>query len=461
MAYWGWALVMGPNLNRPMPAEEVAEAYGAMARAVALKAKTTPIERGLIEALNARYSQNPDDRAQLDAAYSTAMKSLYETYADDPDVATLYAASVMNLMPWSYWTKDRRPRPQTVEAMTVLEKVFKAKPDHAGAHHYYIHIVEEHFPEKAEASADQLIKLVPGSGHLLHMPSHIYMRLGRYADSYESNRMAVLADEGYLTACRQQGIYPLAYYPHNIHFLTWSAQREGRRKEALEGAQKVGRKARESADLGADFALHQSFMSQPTYALIRFGMWDELLKQPAPDKKLIVARGIYHLGRGLAYVNKGIGKKAKAELESLRNAIATDMAGEEFVGFANARTVLRIAEGLLAGEIAAKSGDLDEALAQVEKAARLEDALTYNEPPDWPFPVRHTLGAILLEADRADEAEGVYWEDLKRNPENGYALFGLHQALVAQDKSGISDEVWERFKAAWAEADFELTSSRY
>lgn len=461
MAYWGWALVMGPNINRPMPADEVAEANGAMQRAVALKGEVSEIERGLIEALDKRYSEDPDDRAQLDAAYSKAMKSLYDRYPDDPDVGTLYAASVMNLMPWSYWTKDRRPQPRTVEAMTVLERVFRAKPDHAGAHHYYIHIVEEHFPEKAKLSADQLIKLVPGAGHLMHMPSHIYMRLGRYADAYESNRLAVLADEDYLTACRQQGVYPLGYYPHNIHFMTWSAQREGRSAEALKNAQKVGRKAMESAELGADFALHQTFMSQPLYALIRFGMWDEILRQPTPDKDLIIARGISHMGNGLAYLHKGRTDKARNELDFLQRAIESDMAGEEFVGFANGRTVLRIAEGILAGEIAAKSGDLDEALAQVAKAVRLEDALMYNEPPDWPFPVRHTLGALLLEADRADEAEGVYWEDLKRNPENGYALFGLHQALTAQEKTGPADEIWKRFEEAWAKADFELTTSRY
>lgn len=461
MAYWGWALVLGPNINRPMPADEVPEAYDAIQQAMALRDAVSQKERDLIEALSKRYSTNPDERAQRDAAYSAAMEALYDKYPNDPDVGTLYAASVMNLMPWSYWSRDGRPRPKTQKAMTVLERVFTEHPDHSGAHHYYIHIVEEHYPKKAEASADQLIKLVPGSGHLTHMPSHIYMRLGRYDDAYESNRLAIEADEGYLTACRQQGIYPLAYYPHNIHFLTWAAQREGRSEEALKQARKVGEKAVESARLGADFALHQSFMSQPIYTMVRFGKWDEILKQPTPDKDLIIARGVYHFGRGLAYLNKGKTKQAQEELERLRKAKNTDMAAEEFVGFANGRTVLRIAEGILAGEIAAKSGDIEAALSHLETAVRLEDALMYNEPPDWQIPVRHTLGAILLEAGRADEAEGVYWEDLKRNPENGFALFGLHQALLAQNKTDAADRVWKRFKTTWDEADLELTTSRF
>lgn len=459
MGYWGWALVLGPNLNRPMPADEVPEAYKAMQQAVALKGKVSKKEQDLIDALAKRYTQNPDDRAMLDGAYSEAMGDLYLKYPDDPDVATLYAASIMNLMPWTYWTNDRQARPQTKQVMEIFEKVIAAKPDHSGAHHYYIHIVEEHFPEKAEASADQLIKLVPGSGHLMHMPSHIYMRLGRYADAYESNKMAVLADEGYMTACRQQGIYPLSYYPHNIHFLIWAAQREGRSEEALENAWKVGKKARESQELGADFALHQSFMSQPMYVMIRFGQWDDILKYPTPDKQLIVARGIYHFGRGLAYINKGQTSRAKAELKTLQDAIASDVAGQEFSGFANARTILRIAEGVLAGEVAAKSGNLDDALAHLSKAVRLEDTLMYNEPPDWPVPVRHTLGATLLEADRADEAEAVYWEDLKRNPENGFALFGLEQALKAQGKDAA--EINSRFNKAWNKADHKLTSSKH
>ena len=461
MAYWGWALVMGPNINRPMPANEVPEAYEAMQQALALRAGASEKERDLINTLSKRYSENPEERGELDAAYSAAMKKLYEKYPDDPDIGTFYAASVMNLMPWAYWSKDGRPRPQTELAMNILERVSSKNPDHTGAHHYYIHIVEEHYPRKAEWASDQLIKLAPGSGHLTHMPSHIYMRIGRYDDAFESNRMAIEADEGYLTACRMQGIYPMAYYPHNIHFLMWAAQREGRSEEAIAQAMKVGQKAAQAGNLGADFALHQAFLSQPVYMMVRFGKWDELLKRPTPDNGKIIARGIHHFGRGMAYLNTGRYQRAKHELDTLRNAMESDSASQDFVGFANGQTILQLAEGILAGELAARQGDIDTALAKLESAVRIEDAMMYNEPPDWPIPTRHTLGAVLLEAERALEAESVYWQDLKKNPENGFALFGLHRALLAQGKTDQAADIEARLQLVWDEADFEATSSRF
>lgn len=461
MAYWGWALVMGPNINRPMPADEAPEAYKAIQQALALSAGVSEKERDLIDALAKRYTQNPEDRAANDAAYSAAMEQLYAKYSDDPDIGTLYAASVMDLMPWAYWSKDGRPRPQTQQAMDILEGVSKANPEHTGAHHYYIHIVEEHYPEKAEWASDQLIKLAPGSGHLTHMPSHIYMRIGRYDDAFESNRMAVEADEGYLTACRQQGIYPQAYYPHNIHFLMWAAQREGRSADAIAQAMKVGQKALQASDIGADFALHQSFLSQPMYAMVRFGKWDDILKQPTPDNDKMIARGIHHFARGMAFLNTGKTKQAKKELESLQTAMNSDSALQDFVGFANGKTILQLAEGVLAGEIAAKAGDIDGALARLETAVRIEDAMMYNEPPDWPIPTRHTLGAVLLDAGRPLEAESVYWQDLNKNPNNGFALFGLRQALLAQGKSDAAADIEARLQEVWDEADFEATSSRF
>ena len=462
MGFWGWALVLGPNINRPMPAADGPEATNAIQEALKLSANASGLEKDLINALAKRYVANPgDDRSGLDQDYNRAMADLYAKYPNDPDVGTLYAASVMNLMPWAYWSKDRKPRPQTQHAMEVLEKVIADDADHTGARHYYIHIVEEHYPTKAEEPADELIELAPGSGHLLHMPSHIYMRVGRYDSAFESNRLAVLADEGYLTACRQQGIYPMSYYPHNVHFLSWAAQREGRSADAIAGARKVGAKALESESVGADFALHQSFMSQPIYVLIRFGKWTELLQVPTPHKDYVFARGLWHLGRGIAYANSNRHRQAQEELKELKRLMETTAAEEEFVGFANAQSVLRLASDLLAGEIAVKRGNFDDALPILERAVRLEDGMVYNEPPDWPLPIRHSLGAALLEAGRADEAETVYWEDLKRNPDNGFALFGLHQALKTQGNEAGAADVWTRFEEAWAKADFDLTSSRY
>ena len=462
MAYWGWALVLGPNLNLPMMPDAVDEAYWAIQQANKHLDGTSAKEKAFIEALTTRYSKKAvDDRMSFDIAYHEAMKEVYAAYPGDADVASLYAATIMNLSPWNYWTKDASPRQRTQDAMAVLKKTVEAHSNHAGALHYYVHLVEEHYPELAEVSADSLIKVMPGSGHLLHMPSHIYMRVGRYADAFESNRLAVLADEGYITACREQGLYPAGYYPHNIHFQAWAAQREGRSDEALKASFKVGNKARESAELGQTWALHQSFYSMPYYTLVRFGKWDEMLRQPPPPKTHIFARGVFHMGRGLAYIEKGQSQKASKELAMLRKVVGNKLAAEEFVGFSNAQTVLKIAENVLAGELALAGNRDKQALELLSTATRLEDSLMYNEPPDWLLPTRHNLGNALLEMGKPAEAETVYWEDLKRNPDNGYSLFGLHNALVAQEKSGDAELVKGRFDDAWAKADVQLTSSRY
>lgn len=462
LAYWGWAHARGPNLNKPMTADDVPEAWDAIQKAQSLKHKASQKERALIEALAQRYSDDPDaDRVALDTAYAKAMKDLYAKYPDDAHIATFYAASLMDLNPWGYWTKDGQPRPNTKTAAAVLEKAIEDDPNNTGALHYYIHLVEEHFPERAEPASDQLTKLAPNAGHLVHMPSHIYMRLGRYSDAYEANKLAVLADEGYITACRNQGIYPLAYYPHNIHFQCWAAEREGHKEEAIRLARKVGNKALEAGNLGADFALQGAFVSMPLYALVRFGEWEQILKEPAPPAYVPYARGMYHYARGMAYLFTGKTREANAELEQLEKVRQMPEIQEEFVGFATAPTLLQIAASVLQGEMAAQAGNTDEALLHLEQAVRLEDSLTYNEPPDWPAPARHNLGAILLEAGRFAEAESVYWTDLKKNPNNGYALFGLHQALKAQDKHDAANEIQTRFNEVWATSDHQLTTSRF
>ncbi len=461
MAYWGWALVLGPNLNLVMQPEVVPQAYEAIRRALSLKKNVTERERDYIEALAKRYTDDPKaDRTRLDEAYAAAMRKLHAKYPEDDDAATLYAAALMNLSPWNYWTKDGRPRENTPAVLATLEAVIERNPKHAGALHYYIHAVEAVRPEQGEAIADLLRGLTPGAGHLVHMPSHIYMRVGRYADSFEVNTLAAKADEGYITQCRAQGIYPLNYYPHNVHFLAWAAIMDGRSAEALAASRKVASKVPEDYD-GDVWALYQTFRSMPLYTMVRFGMWDRILKEPRPDERAPFWTAMWHYARGMAYARTGKPMQARGELGAVE-AIRDDPAiAGLMIGFNNAKPVLSIAASVLAGEIASAQGRHDEAVRHLDRAVRLEDGLTYAEPPDWYYPVRHTLGAVLLEAGRADEAEVVYWEDLRQNRDNGYALYGLWRSLEAQGRSEEAAEIRKRFRAAWSRADVKLAASRF
>jgi tetratricopeptide (TPR) repeat protein len=461
MAYWGWAFVLGPNLNLPMGEDAGVQAYRAIQEAVARKGRVTERERLYIEALARRYAREPAaDRSALDRAYAGGMAELHRRFPEDNDAAALYADAIMNLSPWNYWTKDGHPRARTPEILSVLEGVLERDPQHEGALHLYIHATEAVVPERGVAAADALTGLAPGAGHLVHMPSHIYMRVGRYADAFEANVNAALADEGYLTACRNQGLYPLTYYPHNVHFLAWAAIFQGRRGEAMNASRKVALQV--PADmLGNDWALQQTFLAMPLYTLVRFGDWEAILKEPKPRKDAAYTTGIWHYARGLALVFTDRVAEAKAELEAIEAIENDPRATETFVGYANAKKLLSIAKNVLDGELRARKGDFDSAVARLDRAVRLEDSLMYNEPPNWYYPVRHTLGAVLLDAGRAEEAEVVYWEDLRRNPDNGYSLFGLAASLRAQDRDGEASEIETRFRAAWNAADSELRSSRF
>ena len=463
MAYWGWALVLGPNLNLPMMPYVASQAHGAIQHAVKLKDRVSEKERGFIEALSRRYSETAEeDRSPLDRAYADAMKELAARYPDDLDAATLYAAALMNLSPWDYWNLDGSPKQNTEEILATLQSVVDREPRHAGALHYYIHTVEARHPERGEKHADMLGGLMPGAGHLVHMPSHIYMRVGRFADSYEANRLAVLADESYITQCRAQGIYPLNYYPHNIHFMAWSAMVLGRPAEALESARKIV--DRVPAELSSNknvWALYETFLSQPTFVMVRFGMWDEMISEPQPDADSRFMMGIHHYGRALAFVHTGELGEARKELRPLAEARRAMSEVEHYIGFGTAKKLLTIAEEIVRGEIAYAEGYTLEGVAHLERAVRLEDGLLYNEPPDWYFPVRHFLGATLLDMGRPEEAEVVYAADLRKNPENGYSLFGLYTALEAQGKGADAAAVKQRFERIWADADHVLTSSRF
>jgi tetratricopeptide (TPR) repeat protein len=461
MAYWGWALVLGPNLNLPMRPEVVAQAHEAIQRAVALRNQASEAERAYIDALETRYTEDPQAlRAPLDLAYAEAMASLSRRYPDDDDAATLYAAALMNVSPWNYWAPDGKPRGRTGEILRSLETVLARHPGHIGALHYYIHAVEAAHPAGAETAADRLRGQAPGAGHLVHMPSHIYMQVGRYSDAFDANVRASRADEEYITQCRAQGIYPLNYYPHNLHFLAWAAMMEGRSAEAVAAARKVS--SHVPADRrGDDWALYQTFLSMPLTVMTRFGMWQEILAEPAPPAESSYWRGIWHYARGLARLRTGRPDEARRELEEVRRIAAASDSAKTLVGFSDGRRLLSIARDVLAGEIAASRQSWEEAIARMDRAARIEGALTYEEPPGWIVPVRHHLGAVLLEAGRPEEAEVVFWQDLRRYPENGYSLSGLARALRNQGRTDEAGEMEERARRAWARSDVRITSSRF
>ena len=462
MVYWGQALVLGPNINMPMPPEAEPEAYSLIQKAVVLKGKVSEKEQAYIDALAKRYSnEDKPDRKVLDHAYAEAMRRLSERYPDDLDAATLYAEALMDLRPWKYWSRDMRPYPQTVEILRVLESVLKHNPNHPGAIHYYIHTVEFARPELAEAGADRLGRLAPGAGHLVHMPSHIYRRVGRYSEASKSNELAVLADEDYIAQCRAQGIYPLAYYPHNIHFLWDSATMEGRSQVAIAAARKVA--ASIPADLWREIPLLHQFLVTPLHALTRFGKWEEILREPQPPADSPFWTGMWKYARGLAFTATNELAEASQELQALK-AIANDKSLDGLrVTFSasGASSILAIATEVLAGELTAKQGDFERAIAHLHRGVLLEDSLVYNEPPDWHVPVRQSLGAVLLEAGRPLEAETIYWQDLKWNRENGWSLYGLMQSLRAQGKTEEAAEIEQRFQRAWAHADVNLSSSRF
>ncbi len=462
MAYWGLALVRGPNINAPMGDDAHREAYQAIQTALSLRSEVSEVERAYMEALSKRYSNEKGaDRKALDRAYAEAMSELSKRYADDADAATLYAAALMNLRPWDYWRRDGRPYAGTMEFVSTLESVLEREPLHPGANHYYIHAVEATpTPERALRSAERLEKLMPGAGHMVHMPAHIYMRVGRYAAASESNVRAIEADEDYITQCRVQSLYPLQYYPHNIHFLWASATMEGRSGVAIRSARQVASKVPPVMVTGL-LPWGRVFPLIPLLALTRFGQWDAILREPVPPPITPLATGLWHYARGMAFTRTGKFEEASGELEKLSATLQDPSTVDSPVGATTAANLLRIAAEVLAGELAAEQDEVEKALAHLHAAVLLEDGLPYTEPADWHYPVRQSLGAVLLKAGRAVEAEIVYWEDLKRNPENGWSLFGLTRSLQAQGKVEEASEVEKRFQRAWARADVTLTSSRF
>ncbi len=461
MAYWGQALVIGPNINAPMNPEDEVKAHELVQKALELRAMVTPREQAYILALAQRYSGKTGERVQRDRTYADAMRKVYQQFPEDLDAAVLFSEAMMDLRPWDYWTADGHPNPGTEEVSSVLQSVMARNPNHPGALHFWIHLMEPtKQPERAEEAADRLQHLVPGAGHLVHMPSHIYVRVGRYADATRANELASRADEEYITQCRIQGFYPVSYYPHNIHFLWFAETMRGRSGSAIQAARRVASKL--SREVLQEAPLLQFFAAVPYQALVRFGKWDEILEEPPPDYDGPLVMGLWHFARGMAYSAKQRFEEAEAELQAVRKLAADPKVAEIALWSPNPiDRLLSIGAAVLEGDIAARRGEYDRAVALLDRAVRLEDGLNYIEPPDWGLPVRHALGAVLLEAGRPEEAETVYWEDLHRNPDNGWALFGLGQALLRQDKKEQAALIDQRFSHAWADADIKLTATRF
>ena len=462
MAYWGQAYTLGPNINDPLPTQERKEAaWEALQKANQYSKGITQLENALIKSLNSRYSNNWDtDPAELNDSYLEAMETVRNSFIENADVQTLYAAAAMNTMPWNYWDDYGNPMPNTSEAKIALEKAITLNPKHPGAHHYYIHMVELPQPDLGVPSAETLEDLMPGAGHLVHMPSHIYIRVGRYKDAVNANHKAIAADEDYISQCYSQGLYPLGYYPHNIHFLWSASSLIGESNTAISAAKKTAEKVPQGEM--AELTFLQDFAATPLLAYVRFGKWNDILTYPAPASDIIHLNLIRHYARGLAFVRKNNPKEAREELIAIEN-IMNDPQTANIVATAHNSSdrIARVAYELVAGELAHLEGENQKAIEHLEKAVAAEDELTYTEPSAWHVPPRQNLGAILMDMGNYKEAESVYREDLKKLRQNGWSLYGLSQALKSQGKTTEAEEIIKEFENVWQYADISIQRSAF
>jgi tetratricopeptide (TPR) repeat protein len=463
ICYWGIAFVSGPNINAPMEDAAVSNAWQAIQKAKELSPYASEKEKAYINALSLRYTPEPvEDRKPLDLAFAKAMQQVSQRYPDDLDAATIYAESLMDTTPWDYWQENGEPKPEAVEIINTLESVIKRDPNHPGANHLYIHAVEAEKPELAEKSADRLLKFAPDSGHLVHMASHIYIRLGRYNDAVIANQKAILADKNYLAGCHLSGMYPLAYMPHNQHFLWFAALMNGQSQIALDAAKET---AKVNPELMRDPSLAgslQHYSIIPLYTYVRFGLWDKILSTEAPASDLKYPTGVWHYARGMAFADQGKLIEAQEALTNLKT-IAADPTLKELKiwGFNSTAKVLNIATEVLSAKIAVKQDDYNSAIAHLKQGVAIEDSLIYTEPEDWYHPVRQLLGLTLLEANQPIEAEQVFREELKIYPENGWSLDGLSQSLASQGKIKEARAIESRLEKAWQNADVTITATRF
>tara|TARA_R110001599_G_scaffold353688_1_gene595332 strand:+ start:13920 stop:15659 length:1740 start_codon:yes stop_codon:yes gene_type:complete len=465
MCFWGEALATGPNINVTskgkaiMMPEARIEAYAAIQKALSLEAGLSERERDLIVAQSARYNGDPATaREPLDMAYADAMRELAAKYPGDDDIQAMFAESMMNTMPWDYWLDAENAKPGTAEVITALETVMARNPDHPLALHLYIHAVEASSdPGRAEEAADRLASLVPGSGHLVHMPSHIYWRVGRYYDASEANVRAAQVDEDYIAQCKAQGLYPALYYPHNIHFLWSSASMEGRSEVAIEAGRKVAANVR--LEQIREFPIIEFFQTVPLLSLVRFAHWEEILQEPQPPQELAYSTAIWHYARAIALARTGELAAAQSEIDAMQPLMDNEsiwfLDGNDYP----ASKILAIADFLAKGELALAEENYPAAIAAYRAAVDTQDTLPYTEPPFWYYPTRQTLGHALLLAGDNVEAEAVFRADLAQYPRNGWSLFGLARSLEAQGKEKEAALVQQRFGNIWARADVSLQSS--
>jgi tetratricopeptide (TPR) repeat protein len=464
MCFWGASLALGPNYNMPMFPDRAATAWCALQRAEELASGATEVERVLVASLAKRYlGPQPASDAQqnaLNQSYSEAMRSAHGRFGDDVDVGVLFAESLMDLAPWKLYTASGEPAPGTAEIVSTLEAAIDRNPEHPGANHFYIHAVEaSKTPERGLASAERVAKLMPSAGHLVHMPAHIYQRLGRYHDASAANRKAADVDLAYAAQARPrgEGHYVAMYTSHNYQFLAYSAAMEGHRQEALAAAVK-------GADLVPDQTIAmmpsmEIYRGLPVSIMVRFGAWDQILATPEPAGEL--TRGFWLHAHGIALAQKDKLEAAQSDLVALRGLIAR-LSSDAPAGFNTAKDVLAVAVAMLEGKIALKRGDSARAVECFEAAVHAEDALAFDDPPDWFYSTRAQLGAALLaNRRRIGDAERVFREDLKKNPGNGWSLLGLSMALELEKRSKDADDVKRAFRDAWKGADVELLSPAY
>jgi len=457
ICWWGVGLVLGPNINLPTDPDRNTKAVEAVAKARAAESAASPVERALIDALAARYSADPAaDRVKLDEAYAAAMGSAHKRFPADDDVATLYAESMMDLRPWKFWNADGTPAPGTQDIVATLEAVLKSNPNHPGANHYYIHATEaSKNPGRATDSAKRLETLVPGAGHLVHMPAHVYMRTGNYAGASEANTKAAAVDEKYIAANHVEGVYPVMYYTHNLQFLAASAGMEGRSAVSCDAAKRTTEIA---VPIAKEMPMAEFVVPFEMYFNLRFGKWDDVLALPQPDATLATAAALGHFGRAVAFAAKKNFDAATAEKKAFAEA-AAKVPPDAMMNLNTSTDLLAVASAMLDARLAAARGQTDAAIAAWRQAVAAEDKLAYDEPPAWYYPMRESLGGELLRNGRAVEAQAVFQEDLQRNPGNGRSLFGLAEALKAQKKDAEAAVVLEQFKKAWARADVPATLS--
>jgi tetratricopeptide (TPR) repeat protein len=450
MAYWGVAEAVGPNYNDPASDERFAAAHAAIQKAADLSANASPAEQAYIQAMALRFPAEPKaDRRQAAEAYHDAMREVSKNFPDDLDAATLFAESGMNLHPWGLWHRDGTPEAGTEEIVAALESVIKRDPNHMGAIHYYIHAVEASAsPERALAAANRLAAMAPAAGHLVHMPAHVYIRTGDYAAAVKTNQAAAIADRAYIKASGVQGLYPMMYYSHNLHFIAMCSAMNGDYPEAMKNAQMLAAHVRPHVK---EMPPLEGFVTIPIAVDVRFRRWDDILKMPKPSPEMKTETVFWHFARGMALAAKGKPDEAQADYQVVVDAEKNTPEDVVFAMPVNNKTkdVLKIARDVLGAKIALSRKDNANAIAQLQEAVTVQDSLKYNEPEDWFFPVRESLGAVLLMGGDAAGAEKVFREDLDRHPRNPRSLFGLEEALKAQKRDYDAGFVQKRFQASW------------